>query len=159
MGSLRKAAAARSTRLALILVIAAGPMVACSGEPDRSVESFCSTMRSEKARILEQLEGVQAAAESSDDEFAGVLLGLGGSMQALGELRTYFAKLSDVAPDEIRVEVEIVAEAMDKQLDAAGDAVGDPLGGLGSALMTSLTTSGQLAAVDEFARSNCGEGI
>ena len=60
-------------------------------EPDRSVESFCSTMRSEKARILEQLEGVQAAAESSDDEFAGVLLGLGGSMQALGELRTYFS--------------------------------------------------------------------
>ncbi len=158
MGTARNAATARVGVLAA-LIGSTSLLLACSNGPERSVDSFCSTMRSEKARILEQLEGAQAAASASDDEFAGVLLGLGGSLQALGELRTYFAKLSDVAPEEIRVEVEIVAEAMDEQLDSAGEAASDPLGSFGNALVTSLTTSGQLASVDEFARSNCGEGI
>ena len=132
---------------------------ACSSGPERSVESFCSTMRSEKARILDQLKDAQNATAAGNDQLASVLLGLGGSIQAIGELRTYFAKLSAVAPEEIRVEVEIVADAVNKQLDAAGDAASNPLGSLGSALVTSITTSGQLNAVNEFAKSNCGEGI
>ena len=116
-------------------------------------------MRSEKARILDQFNSTVAAGEDSGDEFLAVISGLGASIQALGELRTYFAKLSKEAPAEIQAEVEIVAESYEKQLDAASKAVSDPLAALSEGLMSGLTSSGQLNTVDSFARSNCGEGI
>lgn len=131
--------------------------VACSDDgSERSVEAFCSTMRSEKKRILTQLESTSG---SSSDDLAGVLAGLGASVQAIGELRTYFRKLERVAPSEIQTEVEIVSQAMDDQLKAAEDAIDNPIASLGSALLTGLTTSGQLQSVDDYARSNCGAGI
>jgi hypothetical protein len=86
-------------------------------------------------------------------------MGLGATAQAIGELRTYFRKLERVAPEEIDTEVKIVAEAVDQQLKAAGGAAANPLGAFGSAVVTSITTSGQLQAVDRYARSNCGEAI
>lgn len=149
-----------AVRAALVAVAVAVVAPACSsGGSERSTASFCSTMRSEKQRIRGQLDDAAAAQEAAGDDFAMVLIGLGGSIQAIGELRTYFRKLAAVAPDEIRTEAEIVAESYDKQLDSAGDAVGDPLGGLGGLLMSSLTTSGQMNALDEFAFANCGEHL
>ena len=144
--------------LSVFVVVAVVP-AGCGGESTRSTEAFCATMRSEKARILDQFNSTVAAGENSGDEFLGVISGLGASLQALGELRTYFAKLSKVAPAEIQTEVEIVADSFEKQLDAASKAVSDPLAALSEGLMSGLTTSGQLNTVDSFARENCGEGI
>lgn len=142
--------------IAAALLLAVGVIVSCSNGSERSVEAFCSTLRSEKARILDQFESASAP---SGDGFADALSGLGASVQAMGELRTYFRKLERVAPDRIQTEVEIVAESIDRQFDAAKDAARDPLGAFGSALITGFTTSGQMQAVDRYARENCGEGI
>jgi hypothetical protein len=146
-------------RWVAIVVLAALALATVGCGDDRSVESFCSTMRSEKERILGKLGNVKDAAAQSGDDFTAGLITLGGSLSVLGELRTYFAKLDAVAPEEIAQQVTIVRKAIDDQFDAAGDAVTDPLGGLASGLVSSLTSAGQLDDVNSWAISNCGEGI
>lgn len=130
----------------------------CSGGDERrSVETFCSTIRSEKERILAQFEGTSSAGDG--DDLAEVLAGLGASIQGLGELRTYTRKVADAAPEEIRVEAELMAESIESQLDAAQGGLSDPLGALASSLFAGLSGSGPTSAVDDYARANCGEGI
>ena len=138
-----------------LALIAVGP-VGCGRESERSAEAFCVTMRSEKARILDRFNSTVAAGGGG---FLAVIAGLGALIQALEELRTYFAKISKVALAEIQTEGEIVAESYKKQLDAANKAVSDPLDALSEGLMSGLTSSGQLNTVDSFARGDCGEGI
>lgn len=152
---MRMAGMASLSAFAVVTVVPSG----CRGESQRSTEAFCTTMRSEKARILDQFNSNVATGENSGDESVAVISGLGASLQALGELRTYFAKLSKVAPAEIQTEVEIVADSVEQQLDAASKAVSDPLGALTEGLMSGMTSSGQLNTVDSFARANCGESI
>ncbi len=62
----------------------------CDSGSDRSVEAFCTTITSEKARILEQFEATSSAGQG--DEGLEVLVGLVVSIQGLGELRTYTRK-------------------------------------------------------------------
>jgi len=152
----RKIAAGRYVVRGVIFV---GVLVgsACTGDGERSVEAFCSMIKSEKERILDQFDASSSAGDG--DEFGEVLAGLGASIQGIGELRTYTRKLAAVAPDEIRVEAELMAESMDDQLDAAQDGLSDPLGALGSSLFAGLAGSGPTSAVDDFAWANCGEGI
>ena len=89
-----------STGLGLLLFI--GPLASCvSSTPERSTANFCSTMKSEQTRILRQLDKTSSA---SDDENAKPFLTLVASVQAIGELQTYFKKLAKVAPEEIRTE-------------------------------------------------------
>lgn len=143
--------------VAVVVVALSG--VSCGGGPERSTESFCATLRSEKARILDQFNATSHSADASGDDLASLFAGLGGSIQALGELRAYFHKLAEVAPDEIRTEAELVADNYDEQMDAAGDAGSNPLGALTSSLFNGLAVSGQLDRLNQFAVSNCGEGI
>ena len=138
---------------ALVVLSIAG----CDGGSDRSVEAFCSTITSEKARILEQFD--ETSSMGQGDDGLEVLAGLAASIQGLGELRTYTRKRAAVAPDEIRVEAELMAETVAKQLDAASDAISDPLGALVGGFMSGLEGSGPTNTVNEFARENCGEGI
>lgn len=133
--------------------------VGCSSSPERSTEAFCSTMKSEQARILAQFNATVDAGKASNDGMTQALMGLGASIQALGELRTYFHKLSDVAPEEIRTEAEIVAQGYDDQLKAAKDAVSDPLGALASTLFEGMMMSGQLDTLNQFAVRECGQSI
>lgn len=154
----------RSNRLlqgggGVLLFVVLALTTACSNGPGRSAEAFCDTLHSEKQRILSQFQDAQQAADATNDELASVLAGLGGSIQALGELRTYFHKLADHAPEEIRTEAEIVADAYDDQMDAAGNAAANPLGALASGLFGSMAISGQLDTMNQFALQNCGESI
>lgn len=142
----------RTIGIGLILCLS---LAACS---QRSTEAFCATMRSEKARILNNFNLSVQAADASGDDLVSVMSKLGASVSALGELRVYFNKLAKVAPDEIQTEVEVVAELMDKQL-AAGTNVSNPLGALAGSVMTGLQMQGPLNAVDGYARTHCGEGI
>ncbi len=155
LSAMRRVGLASLGMAILVAVIPAG----CGEESHRSAEAFCATMRSEQARILDQLNSTVSAGKNSGDEFLAAISGVGASIQALGELRTYFAKLSKVAPAEIQTEVEIVADSYEKQLDAASKVVSDPLAALSQAFMGGLTSSGQLNTVDSFARENCGEGV
>lgn len=144
-----------------VLIVAIMTATASCGDsgPIRSAAAFCGTLKSEKTRVTAQLNDTVSAGQASGDDLVAVLSTFGGSLQALGELRTYFAKLSAVAPNEIRTEVEIVAKSYDAQLDAASKAVSDPLGSLSSGLFSAMTTSGQMNSVDSYARTHCGEGI
>jgi len=125
----------------------------------RSTERFCSTMKSEQARIRASLEGATDSMEKADDDFTSVLTGLGALGGAAGQLRTYFQKLAAVAPPEIQTETENIAKAIDEQIAQAGNAVSDPLGTFASSLMSGLAISGDLQTVNEFAQENCDLGV
>jgi hypothetical protein len=83
--------------------------IGCSGGPTRSTEAFCATLKDEKQRILSQLE--RNGNPHTDDSFIDTFAGFGASVQAFGELRTYFNRLEEHAPDEIRPEMEIIASS------------------------------------------------
>src|SRR5947209_5783098 len=102
----------------LAIITAAFVFVGCGGQT-RSPEAFCSALHSEKQRILAEFNATSHA--GSNDQLARLLLGLGASLQALGELRTYFHKLADVAPDEIKDDAQIVANDWDRQVSSASD--------------------------------------
>lgn len=139
------------------VAIAGFSCVACVGGDERSVEAFCDTIESEQERILDQFDAAGGNAEV--DSFESMLAGLGASVQAIGELRTYFEKLAKVAPPEIQTEVEIVAREYDQMLDDVADAVDNPLGALVSGVMSSVEISGPVNTIDEYAVDNCGTHI
>ena len=116
-------------------------------------------MKSEQARILAQFNATVDAGNASSDGMVQALSGLGASIQALGELRTYLRKLAIVAPNEIRTDAEIVAQGYDDQLKAAKDALKDPLSAIASSLIDGMMMSGQLNRLNQFALDNCGQSI
>ena len=146
----------RTVVLAALMVLPSVTALPCGGT-DRPVGAFCSTLESEQARILEQFESTSAA--GGDDDFASMFASLGASVQAMGELRTYFTKLSKVAPEEIRTEAEIVAKEYDQMFDAAAASASDPLGSIGTRLIGSMALSGPLESMNSFAKENCGRAI
>lgn len=115
------------------------------------------TLSSEKVPILDQLDA--NSNQDSEDPLVKGLSGIGASLQAVGELRTYFNKLSAAAPEEISEEAEIVAEQYDRQLDDAAGGASDPLGTTVSVIVGGVAVSGQLDALNSFALDNCGESI
>jgi hypothetical protein len=136
---------------------AAALLLGGCGGPMRSAAAFCSTLHSEKQRILAEFNA--SANSGSSDQLVQVLSGLGASLQALGELRTYFHKLSDVAPDEIKDDAEIVAKDWDQQVADAANQAAHPLSALAGALINGATMSGQLNTLNQFALSHCHESI
>lgn len=150
----------RVRRMATALTLALlSSLVLASCSSGRSTEAFCDKLGSEQERISGQFEEVTDAARGSEDPLEGLLAGLGGSIQAMGELQTYFRELSAVAPEEIRIEMEQITEAFDEQMDAASGAASDPLGALAGSLFNSIAISGQVKTVNDFAVENCGQGI
>ncbi len=152
---------ARSPHWALagVALLVASALPACSSGPERSVEAYCTTLEQEQERILADFEGQMAAAEGTDDEFLGALMALGAGLGAIGELEIYADKLAEVAPEEIRVDVEAVATSIEEQNEAAKDAASDPLGALGSALIGSLMSAGSFQRVGEWTYEHCGQGF
>ena len=138
------------------LVGAALLLGGCGGQT-RSAAAFCSTLHSEKRRILAEFNA--SSHSGSPDQLVQAVSGLGASLQALGELRTYFHKLSDVAPDEIKDDAEIVAKDWDQQVADAANEAAHPLSALAGALINGATTSGQLNTLNQFALTHCHESI
>jgi hypothetical protein len=116
-------------------------------------------MSSEKDRILANMEDTMDAGRASGDEGLAVLAGLVASIQGLGELETYLAKLAKVAPEEIATEVELVRDHFANQRESMRDALSDPLGALASGFVDGVMISGPLNTVDEWAVENCGENL
>lgn len=147
------------TVLAVAGVVGVSSCSAFQDEQARTPERFCAVMTAEQTRIRGELEDGIDQMETSEDELASVLIGLGSVGRATGQLRTYFRKLEAVAPEEVRPHVQAVAEAVDDQLDAASDAATDPLGSLASGLVSGLMASGDLDAVNTYALEHCGQGV
>ncbi len=156
-GSRRRAPFASPTRLSASVLAVSLLLSSCG--TGRSVEAFCDTMISEQDRIVREMEEAQALADQQDDELVSVLIGLGSSLEAIGELRTYTRKLADTAPSEIQTDAEAVADSMDAQFEAMKDSASNPLGALASSLVEGFTSAGSMDRVDSFARANCGRGI
>lgn len=137
------------------VAVAAG---ACGGDNQgRSVEAFCTTMKSEKQRILDQFDAGTYPADSGS--IADILAGPAATVQAFGELRSYFDRLAAVAPEQIRVPMQIVADEYAAQFEKMSDIAKNPLAALAGNMFGALAISGQLNEVDTYAREHCGEGI
>ena len=143
---------------AVLLLTSLTSMNACS-ESQRTAAAFCSTMKSEQSRILAQFNSSKDAAAGQNDAFANALMGVGATVQALGELRTYFHKLSAVAPKEIEEQTKLVADWYDDQVKSSKGAISNPLGTLASSALDGIMISGPMNTVNKFALQNCGQSV
>jgi hypothetical protein len=144
----------------VVIAVLTSSLVACGSTGQlRSPAAFCSVLKSEQTRILNQLDATSSIGANSSDGFSEAVFGLGASLQALGELRTYFHKLSAVAPPEVETEAQLVAEWYDDQVKAAADIVNDPLGTIAGSLFSTLMISGQLNTLNTFALQECGQSV
>lgn len=130
----------RGMRLtALTVAVAASAVMLTGCSAGRSIEAFCNTMEEHKEAYLEQMDAAQGA-------------GLGGlltAVSAVGDLKTMWKELAEVAPEDIRSDVESVSETWQKQEDNA--ASGDWL----ASIATGLLNSGSMSRVDSYVRENC----
>ena len=149
----------RRSRLSAAFLIGVLAISGCDSTTGRSVGAFCTTLHSEKQRILNQLNRNVGAAKATGDGLLQALGGLGASIQAIGELRIYFRKLATVAPEPIRTEVELIRDDYDEQFKHLSDMAAHPLAALAAGLVGGMASSGQMNTVNSFAVSNCREGI
>lgn len=126
------------------------PLAACGD--GRSPEAFCSTMETHRERYLEATDAALGEVQRGDG--AGLLAGSAQMVVALGDLQVMWKDLADVAPDDIRSDVEVIRDATEKQLEAAGSG-GDALSALTSGLMSGLTNAGSYQRVDSYVREHC----
>jgi len=110
-------------------------------------------MQKHKDRYLQAMGDAQKAVDQGDA--AGVVGGLAETISALGDIQRMWDELAQVAPEEIRTDVESVRDNSAKQLDKAEQSVRDPMAALGSALANALVNSGPIRRVDAYTRTNC----
>lgn len=122
-------------------------LAGCGGQT-RSTAALCNTLHFETQRILAQFNA--SSHPGSNDQLVQALSGLGASLQALRELRTYFHKLSDVGPDEIKE---------DQEVSNAANEAANPLSAFAGALASGAMDSGQLSTLNQFALTHCHESV
>lgn len=135
---------------AALLVV---PFLAGCGS-DRSPEAFCEVMDTHRERYGDSTSEALRLMEGGD--MAGLLGGSVGMVQALGDLQLMWDDLVDVAPDDIRGDVEVVRDTTQEQLDAAREAVSDPVGALLGGVLSGLQHGGSYTRVNDYARDHCG---
>lgn len=104
-----------NTRAVVASVVAlalAGSLLGCA--PTRSVEAYCAVLAEHKAASLE--------ATSQLDGGSDLIGGLVTLVAALGDVSRMCQEAAEVAPEEIRADVEAVAETWNAQFEAAEDA-------------------------------------
>lgn len=133
--------------------------VACSSSsPARTVDSFCSTYKSDKAAYLSKYNAESGSLQKSDG--LTQLLGLTGmSFQMLGALVDMFSDLDKVAPNEIETSVAAVRDSLKKEENQmAGEnptSLGSILTTMLGGLQNSLESSGDWTAVGNYVQTNC----
>lgn len=142
-----------STIIAFSITLALVPGALSGCGTQRSVKAYCDTMQTHKDRYLQAMSDATEQVRKGDT--AGVVGGLAESISALGDIQKMWDELAQVAPDEIRPDVESVRDASAKQLDTAKQAAQDPIGALGSALLDALVNSGPIQRVDTYTREKC----
>lgn len=120
----------------------------------RSVEAYCATMDMYKQRYVSAMS--EANGNVAQGDVGGVLGGLAQAVSALADLQKMWDELADVAPDDIRPDVEAVRDSWKEQMDRAKDSAGDPKAALGGALLSSLMASGSWNRVGAYTQEHCG---
>lgn len=138
-------------RTTLIVALLAAALVAGCGDA-RTPEAFCSTMETHQDRYLEATNAALGEVQRGDG--AGLLAGSAQMVSALGDLQVMWKDLAEVAPDDVRSDVEIIRDATAQQLEAA-QAGGDALSMLSSGLLSGLTNAGSYQRVDAYVREHC----
>lgn len=146
----------RAVRMGGALAGCCTALSACGGS-GRSTAAFCSTMLSQQKQILAQMN--RTANANSGNGLAHAFDELGASVEGVSALSSYFDALAQVAPPAIEDDANTVAQSYKQELSDASDAASNPLGALGGALMTSMSSSYQMNAMNDFALKHCGHSI
>ena len=107
--------------------------------------NFCRTYLAEKRRYLARY------GRTTGDP----LRDLGNGIGAMSSWVPMFDRLSKVAPDEIRSDVEHIRDSLEAQQHAAGEAVNDPLGTFGASLLSGLMAMDSWERVGNYVDENC----
>lgn len=145
-----QAAAASCVALALLLA-------SCSSS-ERSKDAFCDRLHEGKQEIVAHMNetaGTGSQSGEADDPFMS-LLAIGGGVV---ELRDFTHDLAEVAPNEIKDDMQALADYADQVFQQVGKSIDDPLGAGLNTAMGAISIQRNLRAVDAFAEENCGEGI
>lgn len=138
----------RRSAVAVAVLLA---VVSCAG---RSTEAFCDTFQSEERRLQAKYEDrLNTAAEM--DPLSSLIVGVGTTVEAIGDIKVVYDRLEAKAPEEIQPDVATVRDALAAQLDALGDAGGNPLGSIFGGLITGLSVMGSEQRVNEFIVEEC----
>lgn len=130
--------------MALLLALV---VVACSG--GRSVEAYCDEVDDGFARMAANTDG---SGGGGFDQFLVVV-------SNVGEMNRLLSRLADVAPDEIRSDVEAVADSWERQGEQIGQAASNPLAGLAQIFVDSMLVSASTEAVESWTVANCGRAL
>ncbi len=106
-------------------------------------DAFCAKVDEIEAELRAQAASFDDVPE--DDPFSGLLL----LLTTLGDLGVYMNELADVAPDEIRADMEVVAESFQQE------ATTDPMEIL-AGIVTNLSHANSFTRVDAYANEHCG---
>lgn len=138
--------------IACCLVLAAGLSGCGTG---RSIEAYCTTFYGEGQELRQRWLDNNATGDP--------VAGLAQLFSAPRDLAVFFDGLSDVAPDEIRPDVETVRDTFQSQADSMGDKAGDiasgPMGLFGALagdLASGLAAAPAMQRVDTWTSQNCG---
>lgn len=139
-------------RTAALALLSSALVTGCSA---RSVDAYCSTFYGEGQEFRQRLIGAEASGEP-----VGMIVQL---LAVPRDLAVFFGELAEVAPEDIRSEVETVRDLYDAQADGLGedaaDLFGGPasaLGGIAGDLMSGLAAAPALQRIDEWTTANCG---
>lgn len=139
-------------RTAAALVVAAVALSGCSAA--RTPKTFCATMDEHRVRYEQAMGEAQSILGSGD--LAGLVGGVTRAASALGDIQLMWDDLVEVAPDDIRADVEIVRDTNREQLTALQEKAGDPLALLASGITAGITHSGSYQRVNDYALEHCG---
>lgn len=146
----------RSSGSAVSPTTSSGPPDTAKGHDIR----YCRVLRSEKKRILDQLNKRSGEADAQHSEFASAILKLGASVEALTELKTYFRRLAAVAPDKnIAIDLTTMADAYQKAEEDSVKSAGNPMKSLAVAALNSFVLRAPTQRVNDYTIANCGESI
>jgi hypothetical protein len=115
--------------------------------PERSAEAYCRTWQEEGERLH-----AQWSRSGSSGDIAGSLTTLMGAPE---DLAHFFDTLADVAPDDIRPDVERYRDAWSEVAGNLGDNAANPLYALMAQASVALRAKGAEDRIDAWTRSHC----
>jgi hypothetical protein len=130
------------------LALIAGVSLSYVGGPERSVASYCQTWQTEGQKLHDRW----AAQTQGNDDLLGSVATLAGAPQDLADL---FDKLAEVAPEEIKADVERYRDAWQQTADNFGEHAIDPLRFLGLQLTVAMQSKGAETRIDNWTSTHC----
>ena len=140
-------------RRAILIAVLVTLAAACS--PGRSTEAFCDTFHSETERLGDKYNAQADQISQMQDPFLGLFASMGALLEAQGDQVVMLQRLADVAPEEIRADVEAVRDSAERQLEITQAAAGNPLMSLFAGLTAGSQSLGSARQVDAFLIENC----